>query len=78
MDRITASPMDLMRQAGSTAQQYLFQARDDIDGMFGAGYAQSHPELVGVFMLVCAQDFTTSMTLAVKQDEIEQHEISSV
>lgn len=55
--RVTASAKTLMRQAGYTAEAYLKDAVTHIDGQFGKGFAQKHPELIGRFMLTAALDF---------------------
>ena len=61
----------LMNQAGPTAAVYLRAAVDAIDEKFGEGYAAKHPELVGAFMQVCAQDFDTGVRVALKNDTLE-------
>jgi hypothetical protein len=48
------NPTTLVNQAGPTAGQYLSEAVDKIDEVFGKGYARKHPELVGMFMQVAA------------------------
>lgn len=68
MDHITANAETLMEQAVLTAGNYLDEAVRRIDAQFGKGYSKEHPELVGVFMKVCAQDFDTAMRAAVEQD----------
>ena len=68
MEHITANADTLMEQAVLTASNYLYEAVRQIDAQFGKGYSREHPELVGVFMNVCAQDFGTSMRCAVEQD----------
>ena len=35
------------RQASMLARDYMLNARSDVDEIFGAGYAEAHPELVG-------------------------------
>lgn len=57
---ISASWTELMRQAGSTAAEYMARARKEIDSEFGEGYAIKHPELVAVFMQVAASDFNSA------------------
>jgi hypothetical protein len=44
MSRITADPDTLMRQAGTTADDYLGDAIERIDLRLGQGYATKHPE----------------------------------
>ena len=55
------TPDQLMRQAGTTALEYMIYAIDAIDECFGEGYAKKHPELVGAFMRTCAADFHTAV-----------------
>jgi len=40
-----------------TAHDYMRSAVTDIDGLFGAGYAKLHPELVAAYMQTAAADF---------------------
>ena len=54
-------PLELLRQAGLTAHDHLSHARDSIDKVFGEGYAQEHPELVGPFIQAAALDYQTSI-----------------
>lgn len=46
-----------MRQASMTAHDYMLEAVNDIDKIFGKGYAKEHPELVGAFIQTCAIDY---------------------
>ena len=46
-----------MRQAHMTALEYLIHGRQDIDTVFGAGFARSNPGLVAAYMQVAATDF---------------------
>ena len=41
---ITASFDTLLKQAPMTAHSFMLSARNDIDEMFGPGYAAKHPE----------------------------------
>jgi hypothetical protein len=54
------SPTESMRQASMTAHDYMLAAVRDIDEIFGKGYAQAHPELVGAFIQTCAIDYLAS------------------
>ncbi len=47
----------LFRQSTSTARHYMAYARDDIDDLYGPGYASEHPELVAAYMRTAAIDF---------------------
>jgi hypothetical protein len=49
-DRILASNDTLMRQAQMTARTFMEQAVEDIDELFGNGYAKAHPELIVGYM----------------------------
>jgi len=46
-----------MNQAIMTAHDYMSQAKNNINKMFGDGYAKAHPELVAAFMQVCVMDY---------------------
>ena len=50
----------LMRQASSTAHDYMHNAIRDIDAEFGEGFAKAHPSLVGAYMQTAALDFAAS------------------
>jgi hypothetical protein len=54
---IKADPGTLMRQASMTAHDYLIAAVENIDKMFGKGYAKEHPELTGAFIQAASLDF---------------------
>lgn len=62
MSMIMASPTDLLRQASTTADDYLRNAISNIDKLLGEGYAAKHPELVGAFMRTAAADFHTAIS----------------
>jgi hypothetical protein len=51
--------MDLMRQAGSTADAYLGDGIECIDKRLGKGFAKEHPELLAAFMRTAAADFAS-------------------
>lgn len=68
MPEVTADATTLMRQAPMTAEYYLREAVDQIDRVFGSGFAKKNPELVSVFMQVCAQDLHTAMLKCGAQD----------
>jgi hypothetical protein len=53
-DPAPASPETLMRQAGHTAEEYMCRAVEEIDRLFGEGYAKANPGLVGAFMQTAA------------------------
>jgi hypothetical protein len=50
----------LMRQASMTAYTHMRSAKDDIDAMFGEGYAKQHPELVGAYTQAAAINFAAT------------------
>lgn len=52
---------DYLRQAGLTAHDYMIYAVRDIEAIFGKGYAEKHPELVGAYIRTCAADFHTAI-----------------
>jgi hypothetical protein len=54
---VTASPTELMRQAGDTASEYMRAGIREIDHFFGEGYAAGHPELLAAFMQIAARDY---------------------
>jgi hypothetical protein len=58
---IEAGNATLMRQAQMTAQTYMSQAIEDIDELFGDGYAKKHPELIVGYMQTAAIDLGTAI-----------------
>jgi hypothetical protein len=46
----------LMRQATMTAHDYMRDSVENIDKLFGEGYAKKHPELVVGYMRTAAAD----------------------
>ena len=55
-DKIETSGMEMMRQAGYTAEHYLIDATRTIDKQMGKGTAARHPELVAAYMNAAAID----------------------
>lgn len=53
---ISASFDTLLKQAPMTAHSFMVNARNDIDEMFGDGYAAAHPELMAAYMNAAAVD----------------------
>ncbi len=51
-----------MRQAPMTANEYMVKCVEDIDNMFGEGYAKKNPELLGQMVIASSNDFL-AMTL---------------
>lgn len=65
MEKPTISNDNAVDQAGRTIRQYLYQALEHIDDIFGEGYAHKNPNLVGQCVTAQALDFaTTSITAA--------------
>ncbi|ASA53866.1 hypothetical protein GX95_04010 [Salmonella enterica subsp. enterica serovar Minnesota] len=52
------SASDIERQAVNTAAYWMERAIHEINGLFGNGYAEKHPELVAAFMQTAARDET--------------------
>ena len=51
------------RQAAMTANYYMEKAVDDIDGLFGDGYAKANPALVAAYMAAAAADFAAVVAM---------------
>jgi hypothetical protein len=51
----------LLRQAPMTAHTYMSAAVNDIDEIFGKGYAAKRPELGGSYMQTAALDFAAAI-----------------
>lgn len=49
----------LMHQAADTTEFYMTTARRRIDELFGEGYAEKNPQLIGDFMKSAAIDLAT-------------------
>lgn len=58
---IDASYDTLMRQASMTACDYMIHAVEDIDRIFGEGYAAKNPELVAAYINTAAIDFASNV-----------------
>jgi hypothetical protein len=70
-DKITADYTTLLHQASETAHEYFTSAIHAIDGKFGDGYAESHPELIAAFMRAAGSDFQTSVIAKSIQDGLD-------
>ena len=68
MNRIEASAETLMKQASMTSSEYFRKAIEDIDSIFGEGYAKSNPQLVGDYMKTSAMDFLAASITSGLQD----------
>ena len=66
---------NLFHQAPATINTYLIEGVSYIDKIFGDGYAEKHPELLGDFIKACAMDFNS--TIRVKAIEQAADKISS-
>lgn len=53
-------PDPMFNQAGEDAAQWMNQARDEIDALFGANHAKNNPHLVAMFMRVAAMNYETT------------------
>lgn len=61
----------MVKQAPMTVDTYLREAVERIDGVFGDGYAKSHPELVAAFIAACVEDFSTAATVKLAEEDYE-------
>jgi hypothetical protein len=59
------------RQASMLAHDYMLNARFDVDEIFGANYAEVHPELVGACVQAAALNFAACL-LADKIDGLHE------
>ena len=59
------TPGELAAAASMTAGEYMLNAVDSIDRIFGKGYAKKNPGLVGDFMKTSGVDF---LVCFIKQD----------
>lgn len=71
MEKPTISNDAAVTQAGKTIKQYLNQAREAIDDVFGAGYARHNPVLVAACVKAQAEDYKT-VAIAAPLYEISQ------
>ena len=53
----------MMRQAPMTVHEWMHKGIETIDGIFGEGYAEKHPELLGDFLKACGSDQEAMATL---------------
>ncbi len=56
-----ADATTLMDQAAPTITTYLRVAAEAIDGEFGEGFSDKHPELVGAFIQAASLDYVGSL-----------------
>lgn len=56
MIRILADSETLMSQAPGTVAFYMREGVEQIDRLFGDGYAKAHPELLAAFITASATD----------------------
>jgi ABC-type taurine transport system substrate-binding protein len=71
---ITADYGTLVGQASKTVSDYLWDAKDSIDKVFGKGYAEKHPELVAAFIKASADDFNTAVLAVAIQEASDKVE----
>lgn len=57
------SATELMNQSMMTAHDYMNHAQQDIDTIFGVGFAAKNPELIAAYMQTAALDFATTFGL---------------
>lgn len=69
---ITADFNGLMSQAPETAALYLRRARQEIDSVFGKGFAADNPGLVAAFMQTAMLDFCTATKAKVFESAVGQ------
>jgi hypothetical protein len=65
---VSAGADTLMRHAPMTIESYLISVVAIIDSVFGSGYAEQHPELVGPLVVACTQDFHAAYVKLGAQD----------
>lgn len=71
---ITADNITLMNQASMTANDYLLEAKEKIDRIFGEGYAAKTPELVAAFIKTAGQDYNAAILAVAIQEASEKIE----
>jgi hypothetical protein len=59
MHKPTISDDAALTQAGATIKQYLHQAVESIDDVFGKDYARKNPDLVAACVQAQAADYNT-------------------
>lgn len=64
MEKPSISDDAAVTQAGETIKQYLNQAREAIDEVFGSGYARHNPVLVAACVQAQAEDYKAVATTA--------------
>ncbi|HFD9222744.1 TPA: hypothetical protein ACF632_004424 [Salmonella enterica] len=75
MERKMLSAADVERQAANTAAYWMERATDEINSLFGDGYAKKHPELVAAFMNTAASD-ETAMSLRGIAEALEAFQVT--
>jgi hypothetical protein len=61
MDRIELSDHGIFEQSPKSASDLLRNAIQEIDRVFGSGYAQNNPDLVGSFMAAASMDYAVGI-----------------
>ena len=72
MTEITASVETLLKLASMTATDYMHHARQEIDRLFGEGYAENNPVLVAAFMQTAAADFGAASMAKIVGEALEE------
>jgi hypothetical protein len=56
-----ATEKQILQGAMEDTAQWMIQARDEIDALFGTGYAKNNPGLVSTYMRVTAENLRTAV-----------------
>ena len=67
-----AHPVQNQDIRGARARDYMGNAVRDIDGLFGDGYAEEHPELIGAYMRTAAADFGAAIVAKESHKGLEE------
>lgn len=55
-EEVTAAWSKIMEDGAASARYHMRTAKDEIDALFGDGYAAEHPELIAAFMATAVAD----------------------
>ena len=61
----------MLNQSHITSAEYMLEAVDRIDALFGKGYAKNNPDLVGTFMKVSCDDFKFALTYHIENRKLD-------
>jgi hypothetical protein len=67
-DTVSANWTTLLNQAAYAPHLYMTQAKENIDKLFGEGYAKQNPQLVAAYIQVAATDFQTAAIAIASQN----------